>query len=115
MSLARGFLFAGIPSIVMTLWEVEDVSGAEIMIDFYQQLNDGLSPDEALRQAKLSYLENSDPLQSHPYFWAAYVQIGKTTPIISKTGINKIFFPAGIIILVTILYFLFRYRVRKNG
>ena len=85
MSLARGFLFAGIPSIVMTMWEVEDISGAEIMTEFYKQLKVGIGTDEALRNAKLTYLKQSDPLQSHPYFWAAYVQIGKTTPIISKS------------------------------
>lgn len=114
MSLARGFLFAGIPSIVMTMWEIEDVSGAEIMTYFYKQLKAGIGPDEALRNAKLTYLKQSDPLQSHPYFWAAYVQIGKTTPIISKSKINTITYSGAAIILVTFLYLVFRYRVRKK-
>jgi CHAT domain-containing protein len=38
MSLARGFLYAGCPSIVMSMWEVEDNAGTEIMSSFYQIL-----------------------------------------------------------------------------
>lgn len=34
MSLARGFLYAGCPSIIMSLWEVEDNAGTEIMHSF---------------------------------------------------------------------------------
>lgn len=87
MSLARGFLFAGVPGIVMTLWAVEDISGAEIIKSFYENLYAGQKKDMALRNAKLSYLSNSDPARSHPYFWAAYVQIGNnssiTLPVIS--------------------------------
>ena len=41
MSLARGFLYAGCPSIVMTLWEVEDNAGTKIMESFYKNLEKG--------------------------------------------------------------------------
>ena len=81
MSLARGFFYAGVPGIVMTLWEIEDVSSAEIMTGFYKSLKRGLTKDEALRIAKLSYLESANQLNAHPYFWAAYVQIGNNSPI----------------------------------
>ena len=76
MSLARGFLYAGVPSIVMTNWEIEDKSGAEIMINFYRYLLKGYRKDEALRQARLDFLDNADMLRAHPYFWGAYVCIG---------------------------------------
>jgi len=76
MSLARGFLYAGVPSIVMTNWEVEDKSGAEIMISFYKYLLKGFRKDEALRMARIDFLDNVDMLRSHPYFWGAYVCIG---------------------------------------
>lgn len=81
MSLARGFLYAGIPSIVMTNWEIEDKSGAEIMISFYKYLLKGYRKDEALRQARLDFLDNTDMLRSHPYFWGAYVSIGNPDAI----------------------------------
>ena len=81
MSLARGFLYAGCPSIVMTLWEVEDESGANIMRDFYKYLSMGKNKAEALRMAKLAHIENADPLKAHPHFWLAYVAVGNTSPL----------------------------------
>ncbi|PTN07799.1 CHAT domain-containing tetratricopeptide repeat protein [Mangrovibacterium marinum] len=81
MSLARGFLYAGCPSIVMTLWEVEDESGANIMRDFYKYLSVGKDKAEALRLAKLAHIENADPLKAHPHFWLAYVAVGNTSPL----------------------------------
>jgi CHAT domain-containing protein len=76
MSLARAFLYAGCPAIVMTLWSVEDASSANLMIDFYKNLLSGYSKDEALRKAKIKHIKNADPLKAHPYFWLGYVSIG---------------------------------------
>jgi CHAT domain-containing protein len=81
MSLARGFIYAGVPSIVMTLWNVQDKSGSDIMSLFYEYLDEGMTKDVALQKAKLTYLSQSTQLHAHPYFWAAYVDIGNTEPI----------------------------------
>ncbi|NVO20054.1 MAG: CHAT domain-containing protein [Bacteroidetes bacterium] len=81
MSLARGFFYAGVPSIIMTSWAVEDNSGVDLMTSFYKYLAEGKAKNEALRLAKLDYLENSDQLKSHPHFWAAYMNIGDISPI----------------------------------
>jgi CHAT domain-containing protein/tetratricopeptide (TPR) repeat protein len=81
MSLARGFLYAGCPSIVMSMWEVEDNAGTEIMRSFYQILKKGRSTDNALRQAKLKYLENANPRLAHPHYWLGYVSIGSSEPL----------------------------------
>jgi CHAT domain-containing protein len=81
MNLARGFIYAGVPGIVMTLWSVEDQSSAEIVEKFYEYLEDGMAKDEALRQAKLDLIDQGDPLRSHPYYWAAYVTIGDFSPM----------------------------------
>ena len=59
MSLARGFLYAGCPTIIMSLWEVEDESGTQIMTSFYKYLKKGKPKDESLRLAKLEYLESA--------------------------------------------------------
>jgi len=112
MSLARGFIYAGVPSIVMTLWNVDDKSGANIMTLFYENLNKGMSKDIALQQAKLTYLNNSSPLHSHPYFWAAYVDIGDTEPI-TKSFLSS----CGIYFYISILLFAFwfvRYKRKKR-
>lgn len=77
VSLARGFVYTGIPTVIMTLWEVEDESGTGIMADFYKRFKDHIPVDEALRESKLNYLNSADKLRSHPYFWSAYVSIGE--------------------------------------
>ncbi|MEN0006538.1 MAG: CHAT domain-containing protein, partial [Bacteroidota bacterium] len=48
---------------------------------FYEFLKQGLPKDEALRQARLAYLNESDPLNQHPYFWAPFIQMGNSMPI----------------------------------
>lgn len=81
MSLARGFLYAGCPSIIMSLWEVEDKSGTEIMGLFYKNLKKGKNKDEALRLAKLEYLENSNNRRAHPHYWLGFVSIGDNSAL----------------------------------
>lgn len=83
MSLARGFIYSGVPSVVMTLWEAEDESASGLMPIFYNNLIQGEPIDNALKQAKLDYLEQADRLRSHPYFWSSYVMIGSNQPIVS--------------------------------
>ncbi|MEO0470036.1 MAG: CHAT domain-containing protein [Bacteroidota bacterium] len=81
ISLGRGFAHAGVPSVVMSLWQVQDQSTAQIMTSFYAYLKDGLSKDLALQKAKLDYLHTASSFQSHPFFWAAFILQGKTKPI----------------------------------
>ncbi|MBX7152751.1 CHAT domain-containing protein [bacterium] len=81
MSLARGFFYAGCPSIVMSLWAIDDRSTSVLMHNFYERLSEGLSKDEALREAKLAMINSGDPVMSNPYYWAGFVAIGDTHPI----------------------------------
>jgi CHAT domain-containing protein len=81
MSLARGFLYAGCPSIIMSLWEVEDESGTQIMTSFYKNLKKGKTKDEALRSAKLEYLDSVSSRRAHPHYWLGFVNIGDNTPL----------------------------------
>lgn len=81
ISLARSFMYSGVPSIVMTLWSIEDKSSANVMVDFYRFLNSEKPKDIALQEAKISYLNHADPLNAHPFFWSGYVSIGDVSPI----------------------------------
>jgi len=107
MSLARGFIYAGVPSIIMTLWAVEDQSGSELMIRFYKFLSEGDAIDEALRKAKLEYLSTADQLRAHPYLWASYVSIGKADPIYIVGCLNLPFVLGGgaLIIIGLVIFF----------
>ncbi|KPK80616.1 MAG: hypothetical protein AMS27_16660, partial [Bacteroides sp. SM23_62_1] len=113
MSLARAFFYAGIPDVIMTLWTVGDESGGKLMIDFYQDLAKGNSKDVALRNAKLTFLREADPITRHPYYWSGYIIVGDQSPIfISRT--RKYMIIGGIIILV-VLGFLYKNRLVKKG
>lgn len=81
MSLARGFLYAGCPSIVMTYWEVEDNSGTQIINSFYRNIKRGKPKDESLQLAKIKYIENANPRMSHPHYWLGFVSIGDNSPL----------------------------------
>ncbi len=83
MSLARGFYYAGCPDVIMTLWPVEDKMSTQRIKDFYTYLSQGKNKIEALQMAKMNLIRSSDPLRSHPFFWAGYVNIGDVSPVIS--------------------------------
>jgi hypothetical protein len=84
MSLARGFYYAGCPDVVMTMWPVEDQLSSSLIQDFYHYLAQGKNKAEALQLAKINFLKSADPLRAHPYFWAGYVNIGDTSPLVEK-------------------------------
>ena len=72
----------------MSLWKANDRSTADLMSNFYQLLAQGQKKDLALKQAKLNYLENSDLLMAHPYFWAGMVAKGDMSAMSKDTGFN---------------------------
>ncbi|HZR43832.1 MAG TPA: CHAT domain-containing protein [Ktedonobacteraceae bacterium] len=81
LGLGRAFLSAGAPSLVMSLWPVEDSATNELMLLFYRYLLNGDSKVQALRSAQCSLLRRSDSLYSHPYFWAAFHLVGDVEPL----------------------------------
>lgn len=102
VSLARGFTYAGAKSILTTLWSVNDAATAEIMQDFYAQLTVGDAKDQALRQAKLNYLNSQDNLGAHPFYWSGYVMTGEVEPL--DLGRDRIQWKwAGLLLLIGFL------------
>ena len=81
MSLSRDFFYAGVPGLIMTSWAVEDRSGVKLMQNFYKYISQGKPRHEALRLAKIEYLENCDKLTAHPHYWAAYMNVGDINPL----------------------------------
>lgn len=73
LGLARGFLYAGTPSLVVSLWTVNDRSTSHMMRGFYAALKSGRSKAAALREAILD-VKHAFP---HPYYWAPFVLLGK--------------------------------------
>ncbi|MEZ4687482.1 MAG: CHAT domain-containing protein [Bacteroidia bacterium] len=76
MSLARAFQYAGSHRVLTTLWHTDDKASAEISSRFFEAIAAGAATDEALQQARASYLEVSDNAHAHPRYWGAFVMIG---------------------------------------
>ncbi len=75
-SMARGFLYANCPSVLMTLWSIKDKSTADLMDGFYERLEAGLDANEALREAQLRFIAERDNLSAHPSNWAGFILLG---------------------------------------
>ena len=98
MSLSRGFILAGCPSTLMSLWSVDDCTTSEIMIRFYKNIKAGMTKDEALRQSKLEHLASADQVNSHPYYWAAFVQSGNADAMEFSNGSSKYIWLLGLVL-----------------
>lgn len=79
VGMAWALFAAGAPSVIVTQWQIQDDSAAQLMVALHQQLKAGMRKDgaavsrsEALRQAMLS-VRRTHP---HPYHWAPYFLIG---------------------------------------
>lgn len=88
-SLARAFLFAGTPSVVTTLWEVNDFTSAALIELFYTNLSKGMSKPEALRQAKLTFLSKTDEISGHPTYWGSFITLGSSRPLVVNRYYNS--------------------------
>ncbi len=74
VSIGKGFSYAGARSLVTTLWRVNDNTTARFMPLFYKNLKKSLPKDEALWQAKKTFIQTNR--DAHPFFWAGYIAFG---------------------------------------
>jgi CHAT domain-containing protein len=82
MGLTRAFMYAGAPTVGVTLWSVADKSTAELMTDFYKRLlitlspasSGGVSASAAMREAQLAMITGKK--YSAPFYWAPFVLVG---------------------------------------
>ncbi len=63
---------AGAKAVMASLWKVEDEATQELMVDFYQNLKQGMTKGEALQKAKLKLIKDD----RHPFYWSPFVLIG---------------------------------------
>jgi CHAT domain-containing protein len=76
VSLTRGFMYAGAPRVVVSLWGVSDLGTTELMVRFYHgMLKEGMRPAAALRAAQVSLM--NDKRWASPYYWAPFTLQGE--------------------------------------
>lgn len=71
LGLQRGFKNAGVKTIIMSLWKIDDKVSSEFMKFFYDSFADGLSSQEAFRKAKNKIRAN----YPDPYYWAGFIML----------------------------------------
>ena len=87
IGLSRAFFYAGARSVVATLWNLNDRFAAEFVERFYRELNQGHSSEEALRRAKLAYVNH--PRYSHPFYWSSLIMMGDGTAALVREPIGQ--------------------------
>jgi CHAT domain-containing protein len=76
VGLTRGFMYAGSPRVVASLWKVDDVATSNLMERFYKAiLQQGLRPAAALRQAQVEM--RKEERWRDPYYWGAFTIQGE--------------------------------------
>lgn len=76
VGLTRGFMYAGAPRVVASLWQIDDRATAEFMKRFYEgMLGQKLRPAAALRAAQASMYK--DPRWHQAHYWAAFTLQGE--------------------------------------
>ena len=76
VGLTRGFMYAGTPRVVVSLWSVDDQGTSILMSRFYQlMLEKKLPVSSALRQAQIEMLKQDN--YKLPYYWAAFTMQGE--------------------------------------
>src|SRR5690606_21468231 len=78
ISLAHAFNYAGSESILTGLWKIDEQASSLVLSFFYENILKGMAKDEALRQAKLSYLSKAEGRMLAPQYWAGLVIMGDT-------------------------------------
>lgn len=72
VGLNRAFIYAGTPSVVASLWSVNDQATGELMRAFYGHLEEGMGKAEALQAAQAEIRAR----YPHPFYWAPFVLTG---------------------------------------
>lgn len=75
IGLSRSLISAGVPSVIVSLWAVDDNSTSVLMTEFYKNLQQKQDKATALRQAMLTTMKQDK--YENPLHWAAFTLIGE--------------------------------------
>ncbi|MBN2008355.1 CHAT domain-containing protein [candidate division KSB1 bacterium] len=112
IGVSRAFLYAGVPSTLVSLWNVEDEATSIIMTRFYAHIKSGMSKSQALQHAKRDYLAQASAEQRDPFYWAPFILIGDNGPVsIPRRPFSAMVIWIGFILAIGIALYL---QHRKN-
>ncbi|MBA4058475.1 MAG: hypothetical protein C0490_27405 [Marivirga sp.] len=107
LSMASAFTYSGCENILMSLWKVNDQASISLMDDFYELLLHSARIDDALRQAKLNYLEKADEITADPVVWAPMVAYGNLGEVFQNNRSRTVWivlFITALLVTILLLY-----------
>ncbi|MBL4662945.1 MAG: CHAT domain-containing protein [Flavobacteriaceae bacterium] len=110
ISLAHAFNYAGSESTLTSLWKIDEKSSTEIIGHFYENLKKGWPKNQALRQAKLTYLASAEGRTAEPQYWAGLVLMGNAAPIQLSSRVPIWIWILGSVLLLFLLFYFFKTR-----
>src|SRR5690606_2658410 len=103
VSMAHAFNYAGSRSIMTGMWKLDEQATAMITEYFYTNVRKGLPKDDALRQAKLRYLQHAEGRMLSPVYWAGLVIMGDMVPVDFRTPTRVYFYSFGGFLLLLLM------------
>ena len=85
IGLSRCFVLAGVPSLIVSLWDMGALAAKHLMLEFYQNLQEGQDRATALRQAMLDAKKE----YRQPKAWAAFTLIGESDSLVLETQLPQ--------------------------
>lgn len=115
-SLGYSFAYAGCPSLVTSLWAIDEKVSSEIITRFYEYLADGMPKHLALRQAKLDHLATATDELAQPYYWGGMVLVGDVEPLeVGSWTLYKWWMLGGGVLMIVGVALLRRIRRKADG
>lgn len=88
VGLTWAFLRAGARGVIAGLWDVNDLSTANLMADFYSRLTSGSPPADALRDAKLDQIRSRGAYRK-PFYWGPFQLYIGSPPLVSAPRVVR--------------------------
>ncbi|MEM6726056.1 MAG: CHAT domain-containing tetratricopeptide repeat protein, partial [Bacteroidota bacterium] len=111
MSMGWAFAYAGVPSTVMSLWQLTDNVNPDLIESFYTSLQSGSTVSASLRSSKLAFLKRApNDLLAHPAYWAASIPIGASGAFIGNSILPVTYLKWGALGLILLLLGIWRFR-----
>ena len=114
-SFSSAFLMAGAESCLYSIWKLEDKTASIIIGDFLKNLEKGQSKDIALRNAKITYLNNANSEEElRPMYWTGLQLVGNINPITFKTKTTIYWWLLLLPIIISALLIIKKHNLKKK-
>ncbi|MDV7186807.1 CHAT domain-containing tetratricopeptide repeat protein [Lutibacter sp. TH_r2] len=110
LSLARGFSYAGVKNVLVSLWEVNDKATSQLMSNFYKYYSKSGNKSYSIQKSKLDYVEDETitSVKKSPYYWASFVFIGEVDKVSNSS--NTFYWLVIVLFLLIGSYFFYKKR-----